>query len=898
MVPLLAVVLALGYHFTNANMEEARDTLNERGTFMAKHLATLSEFGMYSQNIQELHKNADSVLKEPDVIIVAIRNNRGDLLVDIANKASPHRNNDLVTFIAPVTRSGVSVDDYTDEIDSVPQESVGSPIGSVSVTLSDAGVRNRQQEILQAGILITLTGLLLSFLLAWYVAKSVTGPITQLTDTVSRLTGGDLESRTRVLSPGELGKLERGINQMAESLQGAHGKLALEVENATSALQDTVSELERRNIELDHAREEAQQAGDAKSDFLARMSHEIRTPLSAVIGFSRLLENTPQSETQKEYTRTIVQAASQLLLVIDDILDFSRLDSESMEIEQQSFDLYENLENIVSIQSTTAHEKHLELVLLIHSDVPRYIISDAKRFNQILTNLVSNAIKFTDTGHVVVNVAVSENHADGITLEIDVVDTGIGLSKSQAANIFRPFTQADVSTSRQYGGTGLGLSITKRLVEMMDGAIQVRSTPGQGATFTVTLPVCCSADQSHQPHPLSGLKVLVFDANPFTLRAIRNRFFTWGASVFNTGDPDKLLQMIASETQQPYELIVTGLPAESVDRESINDMVRSIRNLSNVPLLLLVSCQSHDMLLNVNEDDFTGIISKPPRSDRLLRTVTRLTGAGNTANRVLDTENHKGNSQLTSDTGLRILVAEDNQFIRSLLDHILNKMNISVAMASNGMAACKLAQTTRFDLVLMDLHMPVMGGLEAARKIRQGVNSKTPIIALTADVFACDRRDPSTACIDDYLHKPVSEAGLSKVLQKWSGRQAGDNPATGNTSLLVNSNSEDIRKTLDGTPPDFHDRLVNALRTELDAIRTAAQKRLPKATREHVHQLKGIVDYFRLDEFRSSFNALQQAVSAGEDETVLAPLLDELESLIRKTAGAATDPPPDQTTDS
>ncbi|MDH5514268.1 MAG: ATP-binding protein [Gammaproteobacteria bacterium] len=898
MAPLLAVVLALGYHFTNANMEDARDALNERGTFMAKHLAMLSEFGIYSQDILELQKNVELVLKEPDVAAVAILNKQNDLLVNVANETGPPGDKGLVTFTAPVTRSGVGVDDYADEIDSVPQAAADSTIGSVSVTLSDAGVRNKQQEILHAGTLITLTGLLLSFLLAWYVAKSVTGPITQLTATVGRLTGGKLESRIRVSSPGELGELERGINQMAASLQGAHGELTTEVENATAALQDTVAKLELRNSELDHARDEAQRAGFAKSDFLARMSHEIRTPLSAVIGFSRLLENTPQSETQQEYTRTIVQAASQLLLIIDDILDFSRLDSEHMEMEHRSFDLYENLENIVSIQSTTAHEKHLELVLLIHSDVPRNITSDAKRFNQVLTNLVSNAIKFTDTGHVVVNVAVSETHDTGITLEIDVVDTGIGLSKLQAANIFKPFTQADVSTSRQYGGTGLGLSITRRLVEIMNGTIHVLSTPGRGSTFTVTLPVSCNTGQARHPHPLSGLKVLVFDANPFALRAIRNRFFTWGASVFNTGDPDKLLEMVAGETQQPYDLVVTGLPVESVDRESINAMIRAVRNLSDVPLLLMVSCQAHDLLFNINEDDCTGIIPKPPRSDRLLRTVRQLTGTATMPGRVPDTDMHDSNSRPAADTGLRILVVEDNLYIQSLMQHILKTMGISVAMAPNGMAACELAETTRFDLVFMDLHMPGMGGLEAARRIRQGINSATPIIALTADVFACGRRDPSSACIDDCLHKPFSEADLSKILQKWSGRQAGDNPATGKTSPLTDSGKEDIRETLDKIPPDFHERLVSALRTEIDAIRSAVQKRLPEDTRKHMHQLKGIVEYFRLDEFSDCFNALQQAVSAGEDEATLASLLDELESVIRKTARAAADPPSGQTADS
>jgi len=334
--PLLVVVLFLGYNVTVTHLADTRHALEDRGSLLAKHLGVLSEFGMFSNDSSELQKYAKSILQEADVAYVIIEDSNHVVQVDMQTSV------------------------YAEEA-----------------------------RILQVGIVATASAVLASILLAYLVAQSVSDPIVRLTHVVGRLTDGRLSARSGETSHGELGTLEQGINKMARTMQSAQTDLIREVRDATAALHDTVDKLEDKNREVEQAHSVALEAGAAKSEFLAKMSHEIRTPLSAIIGFAELLEKTTQSEDQQEYTRTINQAASQLLIIIDDILNFTRLESSTLSLEKIPFDLHECLENVVSILSARAHEKQLELVLYIHSDVPSRIHSDAKRISQILTNLVS-----------------------------------------------------------------------------------------------------------------------------------------------------------------------------------------------------------------------------------------------------------------------------------------------------------------------------------------------------------------------------------------------------------------------------------------------------------------------------------------------------------------------------
>ena len=845
--PLLIAILFLGYNVTVTHLADTRHALEDRGNLLAKHLGVLSEFGMFSSDNSELETYADSILEEADVVYVIIEDSHRTTKIDKRNTGDNVEPDDLLEFTCPISRSGVSVSDYETDDDPADDADSEQVIGHVRVGLSKHSVYLEEEKILLTGIVATGSALLASFLLALLVARSVSDPIERLTRVVEKLTDGRLSARSSESSHGELGTLEKGINKMARTMQGAQTYLLREVRDATAALHDTVTELEGKNQEVEQARAVALQADTAKSEFLAKMSHEIRTPLGAIIGFSQLLEKTAQSDDQQEYTRTINQAASQLLVIIDDILNFTRLESGTLALEVIPFDLHECLENVINILSAQAHKKHLELVLYIHSDVPTRIHSDANRISQILTNLVSNAIKFTERGHVIVEVALLDTPGQDVTLHISVTDTGIGLDESRAIEVFDPFTQADASTNRIYGGTGLGLSISKKLVKLLGGDIGLKSSRDKGACLWFTLPhLHAEPADNTQAKPLAGVKVLVYDENSFARRALRNCFLSWGANVFNTSDWHKMLSMVQSEQNDPYTLLAAGLSSRQYSDSQVGDTLNEIRQTTELPVLALVGTETHH--LRSEETGFLNvrIISKPPRRDRMLRTVQQLL-TGNTE--IPPPAPSRAIKLISVDSadmaGINVLVAEDNRFNQEFITRILRDLGITVTMAVNGEEACKQASETVYDMIFMDIHMPVMGGLEATTEIRKGINRQTPIIALTADVFADRDHYFDAFGLNDCLFKPVRQDSLVEMLRKWHNLSSAHNPG----------------KT--GVPAELLPKLQQEVTAQLEALRNDCTAGNQPGIQDHMHQLKGLIEYFHMTALDSDFQQLQQAITNG-----------------------------------
>lgn len=864
-IPMLVIILSLGYRITSGYMNDARNALDARGAHMARQLAALCEFGLYAQDVAELRRQSASVALEEDVLAVQVKDAHDTILVQTGIADLPDAREKIAVFTAPVVRTGVEISDYEPEM--TPGNTPDTPHGQVTVYLSTTGMLESLRNTLLSGILLTFSGLLCTTLLAYVVARSVSGPIRHLTSVVQNLTGGDLAARCRETSPGELGSLETGINQMASSLQNAQNKLAREVRDATAALQHTVAELEGRNIELDHARNEAVRAAAARSDFLARMSHEIRTPLSAIIGFNDLLRKTRLAENQQEYTRTISQAADQLLVVIEDILGYTQLESGAVKLELAQFNLHNCLEDVVSMLSATAHQKQLELVLYIHSDVPHTIISDRKRLSQILTNLAANAIKFTEAGHVVVEVALDRPATDTFAIRIDVTDTGIGMTGQQLGQIFEPFVQADVSTSRRFGGTGLGLSISKKLVQQLGGDIRVGSKPGKGSVFSFTLTSPCLAEEpAENTAPLAGRTVIVYDRNPFSLRAVRNRFFTWGAKVYNTSDRDKLRHMLEAPAQErtPCDLLVVGITGAEFRQHTCTGLCEEYATPEPVARLFLVSAELGDPAPDSNCLEHCRILPKPPRNELLLRTVRSLLQI-RTPPAQLTEHTPEPQPAAAIRPGLEVLVAEDNHFNQDLISELLGKLGARVTLANNGSEACELASEQRFDLVLMDIHMPVMGGIEATHRLREGINRQTPVIALTADVITGQQEELAREGIDDCLHKPVSVQQLIRILTEWSRPRAGHDRPVHGTATADRSMSPGDAPVF---PREFQERLHAELANRLQALQAAWSARDESAMRDQMHQLKGMVDYFSLDTFSQAFRSLQTAIQSQHAVTI------------------------------
>ena len=873
-LPLVIVAIALGYYMTAARLNDVEHEFMHHGNTMAELLAANSEFGVFTNNRKLLEIVASQILQEDHVVSVAIFDREGALLVGLqkditdSNAVTEPAVSTLV-FSSTIKPSQISIKDYP-----LQDESTGPPpgvLGGVEVALSQDHAILRQKEILITSIILLIVGILASALLSLAISRTVTRPLQSVINTVRRLQTGKLDSRVPLEFGGELAQLADDINTMASTIQDSQHRLSCEVDQATTDLKAVVLKLEGKNLELEQAREAALEAGRTKSEFLASMSHEIRTPLSAVIGYSRLLEDMEQTEEQQVYTRTITQAATQLLTIIDDILNFYRADSGRLEPDNSEFNLYERFESIVSIQAAAAYEKQLELVLLIHTEVPVTITNDGNRIGQVLTNLIANAIKFTEAGYIVIEVLLRISDDGGSVIEVSVTDTGIGMNSGQTAHIFLPFTQADASTSRKFGGTGLGLAISKQLVGLIGGEIGVSSEPGKGSRFWFTIPTDQALTGYQQPHqPLAARRILVYDQNSFSRRAIRNRLLNWGASVFvSTRWMDMLEKLEAAQHEdKPYHLLVLGLSVQEYGSRLVTEIIDDVRQLISVPILLLMGAEAQRLSSKHLEHTAVKLISKPPRGERMLRAIQSLLGNSETIPEhdvIGGATDHVTDTRLT---GMQILLAEDNQFNQDLTRHLLESLGVTVTIAADGQQAFGCASAQLFDLIFMDIHMPGMGGIEASQIIRSGPNRDTPIICLSADVFACEEELSGTdmqACIT----KPVSREQLAEIILSWVRPGSGEHQAS--------SPPDASHETT--LPEGMEQQLQAELTAQITSLRSACQDADHDAMRDHLHQLKGISDYFQQPGVRRACDSLHVALTEDDRPAALA-VLDQLDAIL------------------
>ncbi|MDH4285349.1 MAG: response regulator, partial [Gallionellaceae bacterium] len=597
---------------------------------------------------------------------------------------------------------------------------------------------------------------------------------------------------------------------------------------------------------------------------------EIRTPMNAIIGFTHLCLQTKLEPSQHDYLDKVYKSANSLLGIINDILDFSKIESGKLEVEKVPFRLDEVMSGVAFVNSIRAEEKGLEFLLDMDRNIPKALQGDALRLHQVLNNLVSNAIKFTHAGEIMIRIEETSRSAHNIKLRFSVSDSGIGMSEEQIGKLFQSFSQADASTSRKYGGTGLGLAISKQLVDLMGGRIWVDSAPGQGSHFIFELPFVLGAEESHTLPDLNEYKVLVVDDNESARKLEVNYLnsFNISAASAASGSEAEALISAADAAQQPYTDILLDWSLPDIGSIDVAQHIKQTLPLSRRPRIIYLNGHTQNQMLKETAQGklLDVVVNKPVTASRLYDAL-------------MDSHAGRGNlpEKLTQAAtridlgGLHVLLVEDNEINRQLASVLLNRAGVTISIAEDGVQALQAVERERFDAVLMDMQMPNMDGLEATRAIRKIPALATlPIIAMTANAMFGDRERCLEAGMDDYITKPINFEKMYSVLARRTGRAEADGPPPAiQPSVVVDSLSLDTEKAIAAMGSEeiylivlekFISNQGKAVQSIADALAVADGKTAARLA----HTLKGLAATIGADALAELVRQLEWVIPQGD----------------------------------
>ncbi|MEX1031751.1 MAG: EAL domain-containing protein [Cellvibrionaceae bacterium] len=799
--------------------------LLEQGENIIETLASQVTVALLYQSEESAEDAAQPILSFPNVIGVSVLTPSDRVLFHqgVATTAATgsvqanageygYRENDEAWYFSRPVYVGDSESQEADVfgVDNPERELAGF----VRIAIGKAALHAMSRDILRSNLLVASGVAIGLILLLLAITNRITKPLQHLSEVMNRA--------------------QEGETQVRATLRGSRDVIRME-----SAFNAMMSELERREKQLKRARDTALASARIKGQFATTVSHELRTPMNGVMGMLELLQSMELNEEQREYVNIARTSGEELLLLIDDVLDFSKIESGKMKLHPSPFDAREMVKGITELLNSQAQQKRLTLSGEVDSDVPETLVGDTGRIRQVLINMVGNAIKFTHQGSIVIRVAITKDDStEQAMLRVSVEDTGIGIPESAQQLIFEAFAQADGSTTRQFGGTGLGLAICNQLVQMMGGKIGVRSDPGTGSQFWFTLPINTDVDTNMiaTPSPLTGLRVLIVSRTTNSCHALVNKFITWDCWQRNTTTAEDAFRLLKTAATQgkPYDFVVIDTPLADGGETELMNLIVDDELTATAKVVVL----THNPQSNLPANAIC--IGKSPSADLLEKTLVGMLKP--------DKDSDTKPNGKTSASG-HILVVDDNKANQLVARGMLERLGYTAQLAENGNAAIAALESEPFDLVLMDCHMPFMNGYTASQLIRgkESPFQHIPIIALTASVGRFDADRCFGAGMDDYVPKPLAMDKLADKLNYWLG--SGSKKSERAPSQTENASARDHGR------PDERDKTLDAsalesLQMQIGAAFERSIEAYVKDTREYINGLGKAVDDGSLKEIK------------------------------------------------
>lgn len=772
LVPTLLLCLVLAALLSRLHISHTEAFINQRGSAISSQVALISQLAVKRNSIDVLPDLLYRFLGEPYVRALAVHlEPSADQEAQLINAGPPMRALDEPVNPTQLQPQLLTVDGLIRHRYPIPPEAGGVSPGWVEVELTSSPQLVLRYESLLISLLLLVLGGSLCGLLARRFYLRLSQPLGQITRAVEALRQDNLNQHLPPFKNRELNLLGQSVNRTAESLQQTQSDTHAYLEQSTRDLRETLETIEVQNIELNMARKKALEASRIKSEFLANTSHEIRTPLNGILGFTNLALKTRLDEQQHDYLLTIRNSSQHLLTVINDILDFSKLESGKLTLDYAPLSLRATLEEATTILAPGAHEKQLELITLIDPKVPMQLLGDALRLKQIVTNLVSNAIKFSDRGDVVLSVKLLERSETQAKLRFSVSDQGPGLSPEQQEQLFQAFNQADNSSSRPHGGTGLGLVICKGLVERMGGEIGVDSQPEQGARFWFNARLGIAKPSQPEPPsaPLQGQTLLICGTNPHTREQLAQLVGQEQGKSEQYQNAYDLFPRLRENPQDPRRprLVLFDIASDeqNLKPQLLGRMARQLAEEFDCALVICCTPAQRRFAQSEQPGAPLHFAIKPITKANLLDTLTQALGI---TREPYPQEPASGQEQTATRAQAKVLVVDDNPANLQLASELLQDLDTQVYQAQSGPEALKLCREEDFDLIFMDIQMPGMDGIETTRRLRQEhTEQRTPIIALTAHSMTEQKSNLLIAGMDDCVGKPVSEAQLAHIINRW-----------------------------------------------------------------------------------------------------------------------------------